>query len=444
MKQLFGTSGIRGHGENYFTDQLCFDIGLAFDQFLNTHGQSGPIAIGMDPRGSSPRIKHFVSLGLQEAGRSIYDQGVTPSPCMCHVLTDIPDAGSIMVTGSHIAPELNGVKFFFNREEIQKTHEEEITARYYKIKNKSKVLSKSVSSTNSNRANDLYQNLLVNLAHSQFPGMVIVVDCGNGAQSNIMPEVLERLECRVIRQNCDIQGEFIARDTEADGAVSRLQERVIREKADLGIAFDADGDRAVFVDHTGRFVPGDYTGALLAKASVSSDIVTPISTSQVIDMIGKKVHRTRVGSPVVISKMKEINSQFGYEANGGCISREVMMTRDGGGTSIKILNLITKTGKNLAQLYDELPKFYQFRVKVDCPTELNQTIIKKAKEIFRGDFDETDGLKIWRNNKEWLLFRPSGNAPEFRVFTESPDPTAANELGERALSFVRKTIEDSS
>lgn len=435
MPKLFGTSGIRGHGENYFTDPFCVQIARAFDQFLLKTCSSGAIAIGNDPRGSSPRIKTALTAGFNFTHREVFDQGTTCTPAMCYVLKNEPYQAAIMVTGSHIAADLNGVKFFFNQEEIQKKHEAGIEQEFARLSGLAQM--STVSDTHPvNLANDQYLDLLVNQNRSQSP-LKIVVDCGNGSQSDLMPEVLRRLGHQVIEKNCSIQGEFIARDTEVDGFLLSLQQDVIKKQADLGIAYDADGDRVAFVDHTGRFIPGDYIGTILAKNSSSQSIVTTIGTSQIIDTIGKTIYRTRVGSPFVIDEMKHKDSLFGFEPNGGCIHGEVMYTRDGGTTTIKLINYLVKNKTTLAQEYAALPKFYMYKNKIGCPVELNQTILASAKKNYSGKYEELDGLKIWVTDTDWLLFRPSGNAPEFRVFAESLSPKKAQELGQAALELVK-------
>lgn len=438
MAKFFGTSGIRGHGENFFTDSLCSQIAISFHQFLLNNSYPGPIAIGNDPRGSSPRIKRAIISGLNLKKREVFDQGSTSTPAMCNVLLDSAYSASIMVTGSHIASELNGIKFFFNKEEILKKHEVEIE----------KILSQTSPPNQpqglleyhiTNLAAQTYIERLVTLNESSVR-LKIVVDCGNGSQSDLMPEVLRRIGHQVIEMNCSIQGEFMARDTEVDGILANLQQSVLESRADLGIAYDADGDRAAFVDHTGRFISGDYIGTILAKNLSSPAIVTTIGTSQVIDTIGKKVFRTKVGSPYVITKMKEEKSTFGFEPNGGCIFPEVMVTRDGGTTTIQLLNVLYKNHTTLAESFDQLPRFFMYKNKLDCPAHLFPEILSEAKKKFPGNADETDGLKVWLTNSEWLLFRPSGNAPEFRVFCESPDEKQAENLGKRAIDLVKSYL----
>jgi phosphomannomutase/phosphoglucomutase len=439
---LFGTSGIRGDAKKLFTNQFCFDVGRVFVVFLDKHDQPGPVAVGMDPRGSSPRILEALEQGLSFGGREIVDQGTVPVPALNWILKVAPYAGSIMVSGSHISANLNGLKFFAFKEEILKLHEQEISNIYEKIKNKEKFRKREIDIEEENRANEAYQEMLVDLADEPYPSWkLVIVDPGNGGQSDTMPQVLARLGLKVSEINASIQGEFIVRDTETEGVLASLQKLVKKEKVDMGIAYDYDGDRVVFVDEKGEFIPGDYTGALITKHGETQQVITPINTSQVVEHLGKPVIRTRVGSPYVVEAMKKNKATFGFEANGGGISAEVMMSRDGGSTTIKILNILKKHGGSLSSLINTLPRFHLYRVKVDCPRELNKVIMKEAKREFKGEkVEEIDGVKIWLSNNSWILFRPSSNAPEFRVFAEAKDKEEAKKIAEKGISLVKSKI----
>lgn len=443
-EKLFGSSGIRGDAKEFFTDQLTFDLGRVFSIFLNNHNSVGWIAVGMDPRESSPRIKAALISGLMYEGRKVFDQGVTPIPSMNWLLkSETAFSGSIMVSGSHVKPHLNGLKFFAFGEEILKVHEEEIQNIFNEVKGL--VGFDSVSSDFSriieeNQAQNSYVEYILSKARQPYKKMKIVVDAGNGAQSKVAPEILKRLNFEIVEQNTNIQDQFMSRDTEVSGDFDELQKRVVSEKADLGIGFDSDGDRVVFIDENGEFISGDYSGTLIATVVNTDSVVTPINTSSVIESIDKKIYRTRVGSPFVVAKMKEVGSKFGFEANGGGIFDE-MMSRDGGRSMVEFLNLLNEKGCKASELVSTLPKYYISRDKVEYKWELKEEIINSAKVEFRGiKVDETDGLKIWTDASSWILFRSSANAPEFRVFVESDNENRSRELLESGLELVNKIV----
>lgn len=441
---LFGTSGIRGDAETLFTSQFCFDLGRTFAIFLDRHKLIGSVAIGMDPRGSSPRIKKSIENGLIHELRIVYDEGATSVPSMCYITrANESNAGSIMVSGSHIKDYLNGVKFFAFKDEILKENEKEIEEIYFSIKDKVYPDNKEFSSMmiNEDRAKEEYKQMLISLSKGTFPKWKIVVDAGDGAQSDIMPQVLRILGADVVEENCTIQGKFFARDTENPEEFTSLSKKVVDVKADFGVAYDSDGDRVIFVDSKGNFIPGEYIACLIAKESSSDTVVTTIGSSQVVDHIGKKVIRTKVGSPYVVAVMKKNNIKLGFEANGGVISGEIMYTRDGGSTTLKTLNYLAKTNQHLDEAVSELPKYYLFKTKVDYKWELRDKIISEAKKAFSGiRIEEMDGLKIWLDENTWILFRSSMNAPEFRVFAESSDETKSKELLSKGIEFVKKWI----
>ncbi len=439
-KSLFGTSGIRGDAQTLFTDQFCFDLGRTFAKFLSQHGGSGTVAIGADPRDSSPRIKKIVSLGLAHEGKKILDEGITPIPSMNYILlVDENIAGSIMVSGSHIKAQLNGLKFFAFKEEILKEHEVEINNIYLTLKDSIVFSDTGLEIVNETRAKDEYIKRLIALAKN-FPRWSAVVDPGNGAQTEVVPEVLEKAGCNVIKLNADLTQQFLTRDTEVESDFSQLKEKVKNESADFGVGYDSDGDRAVFVDEKGNYIPGDYTGTLVAKYLQGKVVVTPINTSQVIDKIGKEVVRTKVGSPYVVEKMKKVGASFGFEANGGGIFPD-MYSRDGGRMTIEVLNILASSGKKLSELISELPRFYIERDKVEYKWELKDIIINEAKSKFKGvKIEELDGLKIWLDDNTWILFRSSANAPEFRVFAESASADTAKKLLDGGLALVKDVI----
>ena len=240
-----------------------------------------------------------------------------------------------MVTGSHIDIESNGVKFFAFKEEIAKTHEQEISDYYYQIREQVKPEPIYGVIPQSNAGLNNYLEMLLSLIDQPLSKLKIVFDPGNGAQTETIGTVLRELGIEHTAINAQIQEPLISRDTEIEGVFSTLQERVREEHADFGVGFDSDGDRAVFVDEAGNFIPGDYTGTILAKWHAADTVVCPINVSSVINHIGKEVVRTKVGSPYVIESMKKYAANFGFESNGGCLHGDIMLTRDGGATLLK-------------------------------------------------------------------------------------------------------------
>lgn len=440
---LFGTSGVRGPADKLFTKQFCFDIARAFTKYLAEKGILGPIAVGMDPRTSSPRIKADIFEGLATADVELFDEGATPIPSLNWLLKTTPIKAAIMVTGSHISPELNGVKFYAHEEEVLREDQDSIEKIYRKIKGRVKAYDANFQVNVDTRAQRGYSDMLFSLAKKKLPKWKVALDCANGAQSVVMPYLLERLGMEVVEVNCEPHKDFIARDTDTDdqAMLDDIKKAVVNKKCDFGLAFDGDGDRSVFIDEKGNFVKGEYTCTLVAKHAAGNSVVTTIAASQVIDTIGKKIYRTRVGSPYVVGKMKETNTKFGFEQNGGAISSEIMYTRDGGALAMKVFNIFGDFKGSFSKLIKTLPEYHMARTKIEYEWELKDHILEEAKKHFKGQsVDETDGLKIWIDDNTWILFRSSQNAPEFRVFAESKSKRTSDKLMKDGMALVRKIV----
>jgi len=442
MIKLFGTNGIRGDAEKVFTNDFCFKIGATFAFYLqNNLRLVGPIAVGYDPRYSSYRILKWIIYGLRSQKAQIYDEGITPSPCLTY-FTKVSEAlGGIMITGSHVREDMNGLKLYIKGEEVTKKQEAEIEELYDKMQAILKPQAYDGQVKLENRAMETYKKMLINLARGKFPKTKVVVDAGNGTQSLCMPEVLRELGVEVVETCCDLANPLLSRDTETQGAFEEMRKVVIDNKADFGIGYDSDGDRAVFVTNQGQMPTGDVSCSIITKFEPGQYVVTPINTSSVVEHIGKKVERTKVGATQVAARMKEVGANYGFEANGGGISAEIFYGRDGGSTTIKMLKILRSTKKDLQSLVNELPRFYQVREKVDCERELNEKIVAAARAKYsKLKMEELDGLKLIFPSGDWLLFRASGNAPEFRVFTESKDEKEAKRLNDEGMALVKSFI----
>jgi len=439
--RLFGTGGIRGDAEKLFTNQFCFDIGRSFIRFLSQKEVKNKIiAFGMDSRPSSIRIKKAVMSGIK-SGRQISDEGIIPTPAL-NYFTQQKNCAGIMVTGSHIDVELNGLKFFVNEKEFNKSDEKIMEQIYSEEKEKIPYKLKTVDFRINSEAQKLYVKMLVNLAKADSQ-VKVVIDAGNGTQSKTVPEALENLGVKVVRINCDLNKTMLARDTETEDAFPELKNAVVREKANFGIGYDADGDRAIFVDENGFALNGEVSCSIIAKHSKELIIATPINTSSVVEHLGKKVIRTKVGASYVVEAMKQHGSKVGFESNGGYISGEIFYSRDGGSTTIKMLNLLIKTAKRLSELVAELPKYYTIKNKTDCPREINTLILTEVRKRYtKQKIEDLDGLKVWADSNSWVLFRPSGNAPEFRVFAEAKTDAKAKKLAKKGMALVKKVIEE--
>jgi phosphomannomutase/phosphoglucomutase len=281
----------------------------------------------------------------------------------------------------------------------------------------------------------------------------LVLDCGNGASVPTSPALLRALDCRAVTLNAHVDGTFpghLSEPTEAN--LADLKRAVPAVGAEFGVAHDGDADRAVFVDASGRYIPGEEMLALLARDAVErapgSVVVTPVSTPQSVEdairPFGGTVVYTRIGSPSVTHEMQARHAVFGGEENGGLIFPGLHLARDGAMTLAGVLDLLARRETDLASLLKELPRYALVKEKVACPVELREKVVGRLVEGFSQDSDKVvtiDGVKAYRSGG-WVLLRPSGTEPLFRIFAQSKDPEQARVLANVGIAAVRKAIEE--
>jgi phosphomannomutase/phosphoglucomutase len=214
----------------------------------------------------------------------------------------------------------------------------------------------------------------------------------------------------------------------------------------MGIAHDGDADRCVFVTRDGGYVSGDKSLALMSKHILSKKkgtVVTPVSSSSLVEEIvrgsGGSVRYTAVGSPVVARKMIETGAVFGGEENGGLIFPEHQYCRDGGMAVAKMLECIVKDGP-LERQISGFPDYFTVKKKIECPDSMKKSVLEHvAGESAGAEIDRTDGMKILFSDG-WVLIRPSGTEPIFRIFSESKDEEVAKSRAETYEVLVKKHL----
>ena len=454
MTKLFGTNGIRGVVNKDMNCDLALNIGKAWGTYLKKTIKKPNIAIGTDARLSNHMLKNAISAGLIATGCNVTDVGLVPTPTLQYTVKEKDFDSGVIITASHNPPNFNDIKgVASDGTEFSKDIEEEIEKIYfsenYNLSNWDDVGSFSYW----DGSIDLYINGILNsvdvdkIKEKQFH---IVLDCGNGAGSLVTPILLKKLNCKITELYCVPDGTFPGHNSEPlPENLGELIKKVPDVNADLGVAQDGDADRAIFIDEKGNYIWGDKTLALGAKfATLKSGgiTVTPVTTSSCFDDVVKenngKVIHTAVGSPIVARVMIENNSVFGGEENGGLIFPEMQHCRDSAMTIAKILEIMAKENKKLSELIDEIPKYEVFKTKMPCPNDIKETVMKKLAEQTKKDssvlnVDETDGVKLYLDSG-WVLMRPSGTEPIFRVYSESKSKDKAEEI---ALKY-KKISED--
>jgi phosphomannomutase / phosphoglucomutase len=445
--RLFGTNGVR------FIPGVTGDMGFALKlaESIGTYFSDGEILVGRDGRLTGQMMHSSVTAGLMSSGRNIAEADVVPTPALQFATKALGYRGSVMITASHNPSQYNGVKVMGpDGVEISRLDEQRIE-KIFHDGSANKANWKDVGTARPEPSViRTYLNGIISKVNAKLIAerrLKVVVDAGNGAQALAVPYLLEALGCKVITINSIVDGNFPGRGPEPTPEnLGDLVVAVRASNADLGVAYDGDGDRSIFCDEGGNLFWGDQTGSLIAdyllERNPMSTIVTPVSSSQVIEAVAKKraakVIRTRVGSVDVSRTIIERKALMGFEENGGGFFPSHLPTRDGGMTTAMMLEVMAARAAPLSRLIAAaFPKFYQTKTKVPVDPTRVREIMKAIERQGDGKVEKVDGLKVWVDEKTWALIRPSDTEPIVRVFVESETKEKADSTAKKFVKAVK-------
>jgi len=451
----FGTSGARGRVAD-MTPPVCYAYTRGFLQHLEqAHGlkPGGEVVLGGDLRPSTPGIMAAVAAGCRDAGYAPVNAGFIPSPAVA--LAGLAGGTpSIMVTGSHIPDDRNGIKFNRADGEVLKSDEAGIRAQDVAVPDTVPGLESALPAVEPRPAEDYLSRFVDFFGENTLKDMKIAVYEHSGVGRDLLSGLLERLGAEVIR--LARSETFIPVDTEAirPEDVELAAGWAGEFQPDAIVSTDGDADRPLVSDEQGQWLRGDVAGVLCARFLGIDRLATPVSSNSLVEKCGsfKETTRSRIGSPFVIEAMQALTEQggsvAGYEANGGFllqtpVSREgrtlaPLPTRDAFIVILSILAQARVAGQPVSQLVADLPPRFTASDRLKAfPTERSRELIAKLAEPARtgnfgtieaafgelcgpvGAVDTTDGLRITFANQEIVHLRPSGNAPEFRCYNEA-------------------------
>jgi len=452
MPKLFGTSGIRGIANREVTSELALKVGLA----LATYIENGSFLVARDTRVSGEMIENALTAGILAGGANANKLGIAPTPALAFLTKKHGLNAGVMITASHNPPEYNGIKIFnsdstgFNekqQEEIEKIIENE----NFRLAEWNKI-GKCVDVKY--WIKDYIHQILGNLSFKK--SWFVVIDPGCGATSTVAPFIFRELGFKVRALNAQPDGFFPGRSPLPDEESLKPLGSVVRElKADIGIAYDGDGDRVVFIDEKGNFVSLDQSLALYAAYVIEKNrggtIVTHVEASMCIEdtveKSGGKVLRTKVGDVSIANAMKDCGAVFGGEPCGAWIHPEYHFCPDGILSSVLFLKMLDEKDAKLSELISQVPSYPILREKVECPNNFKETVMRKVEskiaEVFPDFKDKitVDGVRLSLSDG-WVLIRPSGTEPVIRITAEARDYTVADEIMQKTLVFVNRLVRE--
>ena len=459
MPPKFGTSGLRG-----LVTELTSDlVGAHVRAFVRACPTGTGLFIGQDLRASSPDIAPMVASAAQSAGIDTTDCGPLPTPALALAAMEA-GAAAVMITGSHIPDDRNGLKFYTPAGEITKDHE---TAILSALKVPDIDTTQGATQTAPDASALYLDRYLAAYGPTALTGLTIGNYTHSAVGRDLTRDILSALGATVIELGR--AGHFVPVDTEAVAPETRAQLTAwaTEHSLDAIVSTDGDGDRPLMSDATGTVIPGDILGQITCATLGVDTVVTPVSSNTGVEAGNAfaSVIRTRIGSPYVIAGMESTSGRVaGYEANGGFLlgfaatapagPLPALMTRDSLLPIIAPLVAAQKQSLTLAKLVKTQPARFTAadrlqEVDTDAAQALIATLRSNAagRDAFAATFDstvasvdETDGLRMTLATGRIVHLRPSGNAPELRLYIEDASAQAARSALTTGLAELRRRL----
>lgn len=457
MSLKFGTSGVRGLVVD-LEGQPARRYVTAFLKHLQSSGQmsGGRVLVGYDLRPSSPSIAEDCLAAIAAAGFEPVDCGAVPTPALA-LQAMTTDSAAVMITGSHIPADRNGLKFYKPAGEVSKSDEQGIVVALSDVEVPD--YDESVLDENEETL-EAYRDRCVDLLPTgALEGMKIGVFEHSTVSRELMGEVLAALGAQVV--SLGRSDMFVPVDTEAfsDGLFAPLPGWVSAHGLDAIVSSDGDADRPLVMDGNGDFVRGDALGLLAARFLGAKTVVTPVTSNSAIERTGyfDQVVRTRVGSPFVVAEMEKAETVVGFEANGGTfvgdgLALAPLPTRDAILPIIAALGLAAKEQVSVAELVSRLPLQVAVADRLqEVPADRSGPFLERLKsdeayaaEVFAphkiAGVNAIDGLQFHLAGGETVHFRASGNAPELRSYVEAGTAERARELLDWSMAALEKAV----
>lgn len=460
MKKLFGTDGMRGEAGKFPLDaETLWTTGCSLARHLAAQtGRAPRIVIGRDTRESGVWLEDALLAGAREAGAVCESAGIITTPGVAYLVRSLPADAGIVVSASHNPYRDNGIKIFAPTgrkldDSVERLIEEDI---YEERENHSpknsgviRVNESALSNKEENqqRATTLRNQYLDYLAGEVADGLRldnlrIVIDCANGAASQLAPALFRRLGAYVVAINDAPDGRNINRDC-GSLHIEDLRRQVVEEDADLGVAFDGDADRALFVDSRGEIVDGDaalwvLAGYLRARDQLTGDVVVATVMSNIGLELALKSHRiellrTDVGDKYVLDELLRTGASLGGEQSGHIIFPRVSLAGDGMITTVYMLRAMQEAGRALHELTEGFVRYPQVLVNVRVhekrPFQEVPEIAQRVQEI------EEELAESGR-----LLLRYSGTEPLARIMIEGKRQDEIERLADSLAAVIKKRL----
>ena len=442
-KRLFGTDGIRGvAGEPPLDPQTVTALGIALADDLIRQNQPGPVLMGMDTRESGPAIAAQLADGITRRGVAVEFAGVVTTPGVAYLTRTGGFAAGIMVSASHNPFGDNGIKVFARTGfKLPDAEEHEIEEEIFRILPDTQA-AKSPAPLMQTYGIQRYSEFLLGAMQTSLAGRSIVMDCGNGAASALAPALFRAAGATVTAICHEPNGRNINLGC---GALhlEQLQAKVLELKADAGVAFDGDADRALMISNSGRVVDGDAIMLIAARRlqrdghlpgnTIVSTVMSNLGLEKALERAGIAMLRTPVGDKYVLEEMLRRNAPLGGEQSGHIIFSEYSTTGDGMLTALRVLETCERENATLDELAADLTVYPQLLVNVRVKE-------RRALDTLPGVVDEISACESELNGSGRVLVRFSGTEPLLRVMVEGAEQAQIERLAGRIVAAIREEL----
>jgi len=448
LRPLFGTDGIRGEAGQFPLDTPTVRaIGFSLAQHLAKTGDRPEIVIGRDTRESGDWIEQALIDGATHGGGKCLSAGIITTPGVAFLTRKLDADAGVVISASHNPYQDNGIKIFApSGQKMADSVEQVIEADIFAGVNKDGISSHAKAPAPEQEAK-LQQEYLAFLSVQIGEGLdlhslKIVIDCANGASSALAPQLFKGLGANVVAINAAPDGRNINLNC-GSLHIDSLREQVIKENADLGVAFDGDADRSLFVDERGEFVDGDATLWVLASYlrthgrlndnTVVATVMSNIGLEIALRSAGIKLIRTDVGDKYVLDELLRLNASLGGEQSGHIILPALSLAGDGMITALSLIRALRDSGKSLGQMTAGFQRYPQILLNVRVREKRPFADLPSVQAAVR-EVEEQLG------NKGRLLLRYSGTEPLARVMIEGEQQRQIDSFAQKIVSVIEREI----
>jgi len=437
---IFKPYDIRGIYPNEINEKVAYKIAKACARYFK--GKS--VLVGGDGRLSTPSLKKAIVDGLLEEGMNVYDLNIVSTSTFNFLISKGKFDFGLQVTASHNPKEFNGIKVYdglgntigigFGLEKIEE-------------------IFKTINHENKNKNGKYIDALEMKNLHKKFLenfverfDQKICIDYSSGCGSIVFSDVIKN-RINVVEINKEIDGNFPSHPPEPSEENLKELSKFIRENnCSLGVAFDGDADRIVFLDENGKAIRGDKILYIFSKFLKPKKVVYEVSFpplfGNILKRLGIKYVESKVGRVYIINEMRKTNADIGGEISSHFYFKTTNFMEDAFYAFLLMIKILKKEGKKISELSEEYPELPHENFKISVPEERKYQIVEKLKEEISKEFETItiDGVKVILDEKNWFLIRASNTEPIIRVYVEGENKEKLNENKKLVENFINKFI----